>query len=196
MSLRLPRVWRRRPRLTGGGRLAPDGQNGGTTDWCACVRGVPDAGPMLCLSDKHGGGRRGWVPNHIFRNATSPSRLSLLLYDDSMRGWKMRAIYVCPGIRVICYSDISKHWTPRKVQTSADLPNLITPQPRRRNSLSIINITLASLKARQSGKARTMFNRLDLFSGDCCPSCCRASDFGTHDYCLPCETNPSCPNVM
>ncbi|KAK1242144.1 hypothetical protein MKX07_000130 [Trichoderma sp. CBMAI-0711] len=26
----------------------------------------------------------------------------------------------------------------------------------------------------------------------CCIGCCKAADFGTHDYCLPCETNPSC----
>jgi hypothetical protein len=27
----------------------------------------------------------------------------------------------------------------------------------------------------------------------CCTSCCRACDLGTHDYCLPCSTNPACP---
>lgn len=30
-------------------------------------------------------------------------------------------------------------------------------------------------------------------SSSCCPSCCRAIDFGVHDYCVPCKTNPACP---
>ncbi|PHH83834.1 hypothetical protein CDD82_25 [Ophiocordyceps australis] len=29
---------------------------------------------------------------------------------------------------------------------------------------------------------------------DCCPSCCQAPDLGVHDYCLPCQSNPDCPN--
>lgn len=28
----------------------------------------------------------------------------------------------------------------------------------------------------------------------CCPSCCRAADLGTHDWCLSCRDNPSCPS--
>lgn len=30
----------------------------------------------------------------------------------------------------------------------------------------------------------------------CCIRCCKAADFGTHDYCLPCETNPSCTSTI
>lgn len=30
----------------------------------------------------------------------------------------------------------------------------------------------------------------------CCSGCCKAADFGTHDYCLPCETNPSCTTSL
>ncbi|KAK7425264.1 hypothetical protein QQZ08_008285 [Neonectria magnoliae] len=32
--------------------------------------------------------------------------------------------------------------------------------------------------------------------GTCCPSCCLAGDFGVHDYCLPCATNPCCPTSV
>lgn len=34
------------------------------------------------------------------------------------------------------------------------------------------------------------------YGGGCCPSCCHAPDLGVHDYCLPCETNPSCPRSV
>lgn len=30
----------------------------------------------------------------------------------------------------------------------------------------------------------------------CCPSCCRAADLGSHDYCLECDTNPCCTNSL
>lgn len=30
-------------------------------------------------------------------------------------------------------------------------------------------------------------------STSCCALCCRAIDFGVHDYCVPCKTNPVCP---
>ncbi|KAK5997212.1 hypothetical protein PT974_02565 [Cladobotryum mycophilum] len=30
---------------------------------------------------------------------------------------------------------------------------------------------------------------------DCCTRCCKAADFGNHDYCLPCETNPACSSL-
>ncbi|KJZ80245.1 hypothetical protein HIM_00095 [Hirsutella minnesotensis 3608] len=30
------------------------------------------------------------------------------------------------------------------------------------------------------------------FAGGCCPSCCRAADYGSHDFCLPCDTSPWC----
>jgi hypothetical protein len=32
--------------------------------------------------------------------------------------------------------------------------------------------------------------------GSCCPSCCNAADLGTHDYCLPCGTNPTCSSAV
>ena len=28
--------------------------------------------------------------------------------------------------------------------------------------------------------------------GGCCPGCCRAADLGVHDYCIPCDTSPTC----
>lgn len=31
---------------------------------------------------------------------------------------------------------------------------------------------------------------------ECCTYCCNCADLGTHDYCLPCETNPDCPRFI
>ncbi|KAF4126349.1 hypothetical protein GMORB2_0085 [Geosmithia morbida] len=30
----------------------------------------------------------------------------------------------------------------------------------------------------------------------CCPDCCRAADYGTHEFCLDCDVNPGCTKSL